>query len=125
MRKTLMYLTERIVDPQGTTQPMVGILPGKSEMTPRLTIGYREVRTYRDSWLWTAGQTLRGHQFHYSTWTPPGTAPAYELSDKGHEGAQLGSLIASYIHLHFLACPELAARFVNAAQKSTPWQRHG
>jgi len=71
-----------------------------------------------------AGETLRGHEFHYSTWNSASAnkSPAYDLGKKGNEGVQNGQLIASYIHLHFLACPELASRFVSAAEKMTPWR---
>jgi cobyrinic acid a,c-diamide synthase len=118
---------------------MVGILPGRSAMTGRLTLGYRTVRAVRDSWLLRAGETLRGHEFHYSVWhdRPDEIPPAYEIAPMTHhhassrtamgsqsdvmmrqnrrEGAHIANLLASYVHLHFLARPELAARFVSAA----------
>jgi len=92
-------------------------------MKGRLTLGYRTVRATRDSWLWRAGETIRGHEFHYSTWEnrPADLASAYELGpNEGQgevctDGAQIGNVFASYVHLHFLARPELAARFVSAA----------
>jgi cobyrinic acid a,c-diamide synthase len=114
----LMYLTEGIVDEHDNTYPMVGLLKGKSIVTPHLNIGYREVSTRHDSWLWRAGEILRGHEFHYSTWQAGSEASAYALEGERFEGAQIGSLIASYLHLHFLACPDLAYRFVEAASKS-------
>lgn len=119
----LMYLTEAITDQQGQTHPMAGVLPGASTMTPRLTLGYRTIRARQDSWLWQAGETVRGHEFHYSTWqsnqAPP--TPAYEIlpdewrPEPRPEGVQVGSVLASYVHLHFLAHPALAQRFVAAA----------
>jgi cobyrinic acid a,c-diamide synthase len=120
----LMYVTEGIVDLHGTIHRMVGLLPGQSEMTPRLTIGYRQVHTLRDSWLWSKGDTLRGHEFHYSAWQPSEISAAYDLGEKGHAGAQVGQLIASYVHLHFIACPELVSRFVDTARKIAPWRCH-
>ncbi len=128
----LMYLTEEIVDARRATHAMVGVLPGRSVMQGRLTLGYRTVRAARDSWLWRAGETIRGHEFHYSTWEnhPTNLAPAYELlpnefqrepRTEGRrprdlcEGVQIGNVFASYVHLHFLAYPELAERFVSAA----------
>ena len=118
----LMYLTEEIIDQQEHTHPMVGILPGRSEMTVRLTLGYRTVRATRDSWLWHAGEVVRGHEFHYSVWhaQPADWVAPYQVLMNGStraEGAQVGNLIASYVHLHFFAFPELAARFVAAARK--------
>jgi cobyrinic acid a,c-diamide synthase len=120
----LMYLTEAVADPQGNSYPMAGVLPGRSAMTPRLTLGYRTVQALDDSWLWRAGETLRGHEFHYSTCEnlPGSLAPLYAVQpdvlrpESRIEGIRVGNLLASYIHLHFLAKPELAARFVAAAR---------
>ncbi len=119
----LMYLTETIVDQQGQTHPMAGVLPGRSLMTARLTMGYRTVYAPADSWLWRAGETARGHEFHYSTWeAPPKLPPAYELLPGGlqrerrRDGACAGSVFASYVHLLFRAVPGLAGRLVAAAQ---------
>src|SRR5204863_126135 len=82
----------------------------------RLTLGYREARAAASSWLLHEGETLRGHEFHYSTWEdrPDNLPPAYVLTHpRGQEpprpeGACLGNLWASYVHLHFWSRPELA-----------------
>ena len=126
----LMYLTEEIVDLESAMHAMVGILPGRSVMTRRLALGYRTARAARDSWLWRADETIRGHEFHYSTWEdrPTDLAPAYELlpnefqREVRTEGAQIGNVFASYVHLHFLARPELAARLVSASSQIQPWK---
>src|SRR5688572_13613235 len=112
-----MYLTEHIVDASGCAFPMVGLLPGKSVMSSQVSIGYRTVRVLHDSWLCRAGETLRGHEFHYSNWEAgsfgiPAASEMIQSSSNREEGIQLGSLIASYVHLHFLAHPELAERMV-------------
>lgn len=120
----LMYLCEALVDQAGAVHPMCGVLPGRSVMTPRLTLGYRLARAPRDNWLWRAGETVRGHEFHHSIWQKPdeALAPAYTLlpvhyqQEARPDGAQVGNVIASYLHLHFLAKPELAARLVRAAK---------
>jgi cobyrinic acid a,c-diamide synthase len=119
----LMYLTQEIVDGPGARYSMVGILPGRSAMTGRLTLGYRVVRAPSDNWLWRVGETIRGHEFHYSIWEdrPSDLAPAYELLPSEFqpqarvEGACVKNLLASYVHLHFLAEPQAAQRFVRAA----------
>jgi cobyrinic acid a,c-diamide synthase len=119
----LMYLTETVVDAAGAAHPMLGLLPGRSTMTPRLTLGYRTVRAATDSWLWREGETVRGHEFHYSQWEgrPADLAPLYTClpdafrPDERPEGAQRANVLASYIHIHWLACPLLAGRFVAAA----------
>lgn len=120
----LMYLTEAVIDAEGVAYPMAGLIPGRSMMTGRLTLGYRTVRAMADSWLWRADETVRGHEFHYSVWEdrPAATSWLYErLPDAfrpatSPEGARVGSVLASYIHLHFLAAPQLATRFVAAAR---------
>ncbi len=126
----LMYLTEEIVDAHAerATHAMVGVLPGRSVMTGRLTLGYRTARSVSDSWLWRAGETIRGHEFHYSLWEnrPSDLSPAYELlpsasqKETRWDGACIGNLFASYVHLHFLARPELATRIVAKALTIAP-----
>jgi cobyrinic acid a,c-diamide synthase len=121
----LMYLTEAVVDPAGSSFEMVGALPGRSLMTPRLTLGYRTVRALEDSWLWRSGETLRGHEFHYSICeglpdTLPrlyGIEPDVLQPEACMEGVRAGNVLASYVHLHFLSKPELATRFVEAAER--------
>ena len=125
----LMYLTRSLVDLEGREHALAGLLPGRSVMTARLTLGYRLARAAQSSWLLDAGESVRGHEFHYSVWEdrPDDMVPAYYLTvprssgtEERAEGAVLGSLWASYVHLHFWGKPELAHRFVAACQR---WRR--
>ena len=103
---------------------MAGLLPGRSVMSERLTLGYRRARVPHSSWLFEAGEEIRGHEFHYSQWEgrPPGVPAAYALlTPRGNgepwsEGAHDGAVFASYVHVHFWGKPELAKRFVKACQ---------
>jgi cobyrinic acid a,c-diamide synthase len=120
-----MYLTQAIVD-GGRRCEMVGLLPGRSTMSGRLTLGYRLAHAAGHSWLLPEGEAMRGHEFHYSTWDdrPADLPPAWLLlprtgeGEARPEGACLGSLWASYVHLHFAARPGLAERFVAAARRA-------
>ena len=120
----LMYLTEAIVDSEGHEHEMVGLLPGRSRMTPKLTLGYRQAEATTDGWLLRQGEAIRGHEFHYSIWNdrPAELPAALQLSSarwrrRIEAGRALASanLWASYVHLHFAARPELARRLVAAA----------
>ena len=122
----LMYLTQEIVDQQGQAHPMAGLLPGRSVMTGRLTLGYRLAQAVGDSWFLRAGERVRGHEFHYSVWEgrPAGVPAAYWLipphgnEHPRPEGAHVGNLWASFVHVHFWAKPGLAPRFVDACARS-------
>lgn len=122
----LMYLTEGIADGEGTLHPMAGLLPGRTQLADRLTMGYRVIAAERDSLLLQRGEEARGHEFHYSAWTdrPAGLPTAYRITSRQSEeaygeGYAAGNLLASYVHLHFSARPELAERFVLACRQ---WQ---
>src|SRR5262249_16471741 len=57
----LMYLADRLEDPDGGAHPMVGVLPVHVRMQPRrLTLGYREVHLETDTLLGPMGAMLRG-----------------------------------------------------------------
>jgi cobyrinic acid a,c-diamide synthase len=108
----LLYLLESLGG-----DAMCGVLPGRGEMAGGLTIGYREARAATATpWL-AAGTEVRGHQFHQASVRAGGT-PAWELSAGGitrPEGIVAGSVQASFLHVHWAAYPEIAARFVRAA----------
>jgi cobyrinic acid a,c-diamide synthase len=122
----LMYLTDAIIDLDGREHAMVGLLPGQSVMTGQRTLGYRLAQAVDTSWLLHEGETVHGHEFHYSKWQnrPRDLPPAFLLRsptrsiEPGAEGARLNNLWASYVHLHFWDKPELAARFVAACRIS-------
>ncbi len=112
----LMYLAEGIRDFGGRTYPMVGVIPGVAAMGQgRVRLGYLEVETLRPSPVGPAGRRLRGHEFHASDFPPPPPDRAlYQvLNQPGRlEGWVLNNVAASYLHLHFIGCPEAAAAFV-------------
>lgn len=107
-----MYLTEGIVDGDGREHPMAGTFPTRARMQPRLAgLGYVQPELTGDC-LWAANcHSLRGHQFRYSKIDPmpEGIARAYR---EPAEGYRWNSVLASYIHLHFLSCRTFAEQFV-------------
>lgn len=114
----LMYLGETLEDPSGQVFEMCGVIPYRTRMAPRLTLGYRDATALGDSPLVPAGATLRGHEFHHSVLTHAPTYPAYAWTDASgaqvEEGYARGNVLASYLHVHYGAEPELAARLVEA-----------
>jgi len=94
-------------------QPMAGVLPAHGRMTDRLTLGYRRATIRATSPLGPAGTDVRGHEFHYSAVDPPGD----DLDWSGRTGAGRAgfagpTLLASYLHVHMGAAPQLAERLV-------------
>ncbi len=115
----LMYLTQGIIEDE-KRHPLTGILPGWCEMGTRLTMGYREVTTNRETLIGPAGLHLRGHEFHYSVWklddhhfSAYSVSPGNKAADSIPEGYANDNLLASYIHLHFSRDGQLAHNFVN------------
>jgi cobyrinic acid a,c-diamide synthase len=120
-----MYLSEGIVDFAGERYRMVGLVPAWSAMMKkRLTLGYRELRGRVDTPILRRGETVRGHEFHWSVLeaTLPADHAAYDVvaAPVPHEGFAQGNLLASYCHLHFGSNPSLAPNFVEAA---AAWRR--
>jgi cobyrinic acid a,c-diamide synthase len=98
---------------------MTGVIPLSSSMhDQRLTLGYRTVTARCRTPLMRAGQTVRGHEFHWSGLTnePSTDVAAYDVAEQQGraEGYAAGNVLASYMHLHFGADPALAPAFVSA-----------
>jgi len=118
-----MYLCENLVDHEGRPHVMAGLVPGSCRMEERLVgMGYVTARALTGNILCEAGAVLRGHEFHYSSFVPPGDSfPwAFSLSRGGGErrpdGYARANLLASYFHFHFASGPRAAARFAAACR---------
>jgi cobyrinic acid a,c-diamide synthase len=95
---------------------LAGVVPTDARMTDRLTLGYRTATVGAHCPLAAAGTVLKGHEFHYSTCDPEGDA--LHLSGRfgeGRAGWASPTLLASYLHLHLAATPEVAERFVEVS----------
>lgn len=117
----LMYLGETLQPFEGEPVPMLGLLPVRTRMTrDRLSLGYTEAEVLAPNLIAAAGDHLRGHEFHYSTWEAAGDPNAtYTLRRKGKtkpDGFSAGSVLGSYLHLHFASQPAVARRLVEAAR---------
>lgn len=115
----LMYLTRAVTDFQGKRYQMAGIIPGECRMqNRRAALGYVTATALRDNILVAGGQSLRGHEFHYSTLDlDPGSPGAYHLFKEGVEGYKTdgyagNNLLASYLHIHFAGSPAAARGFI-------------
>jgi len=96
---------------------LAGALPTEGRMTDRLTLGYRRARVRAPSPLGPTGTELRGHEFHYSALEPPGDDLDWSgRAGEGRYGFARPTLLASYVHMHLGATPELAERFVAACK---------
>ncbi|MFJ9036559.1 cobyrinate a,c-diamide synthase [Streptomyces sp. NPDC102406] len=106
----LLYLSRSL-----DGQEMCGVLAADARMSPRLTLGYRDAVAVSDSVLAPAGARLRGHEFHRTVMEPgAGPAPAWglRLPAARVEGFVQQNVHASYLHTHWAARPEIAARLV-------------
>lgn len=121
----LIYLSETIQTLEGHSYAMVGAVPGKICMTEKLqNFGYKEGQMMENNLLGSKGDAVRGHEFHYSQREVKErelTQASYELIDRKSgtrqlEGHAKETLLASYLHLHFLTNLSWAKNFVQAAR---------
>jgi cobyrinic acid a,c-diamide synthase len=120
----LMYLGDSLTDSEGETHAMCGVLPGHSQMGKRLTrFGYCEATALHDTLLARKGETLRGHEFHYSDFSGPLPA-AFDCCkrrdgvavSRWQGGVQHLATFASYLHVHFAQRPDLLKHWLTLAR---------
>jgi cobyrinic acid a,c-diamide synthase len=118
----LMLLGETLVDGEGASHPMSGVLPGRTVMNARsFRLGYAEVTLSGESLWGSPGDRCRGHEFHYSTLELDSARAEdwkrvydveYRRGTKNVEGLQRGNVLASYVHLHLPSRPEQLVYFL-------------
>ena len=105
-----MYLTERIGD-----FPMVGTIPACCRDTKKLSrFGYATVTAETESLLFAAGDSIRGHEFHYWDADSPGDSltARKESGRTWRCGWTNETLYAGYPHLYLHSNPRCAQRFI-------------
>lgn len=121
----LMYLGQALTDSAGMRHEMSGVLPGQSRMTSSLQrFGYCTASAQRPTLLTRPGETLRGHEFHYSTFETPLPA-AFRLQRTLADGTlshwqggyQQGNTLAGYLHLHFWQRPTMLQGWLARARE--------
>ena len=118
-----MYLCDAIRNFQGEAFPMVEVIPAVAAMGKQhSTLGYIQAEIVQDNLLSKKGQTLRGHEFH---WSHLEERPGFEkltfayrtgsrLGNKSKpDGIMIENLLASYAHLHFANTPSMVDRLIS------------
>ncbi len=110
----MMYLLDRMVDVRRRSHRMVGAFPGSTQIEPRLVgLGYGTAHLLRTSLLGRPGQRVRGHVYHHSRRTTPGTTRwswRYEPrsgASATDDGLCRGRAVASYLHLRLDEYPNI------------------
>ncbi|MDP4096150.1 cobyrinate a,c-diamide synthase [Paenibacillus sp. P96] len=116
-----MVLARTLTDRAGEVHTMAGIIPAHVRMQEkRAALGYREATATCDCLLLEQGETIRGHEFHYSVMSfDEGVPIPYAYETKGMrgvtaEGYTRGSVLAGYTHVHLASQPKAAERWVRA-----------
>jgi cobyrinic acid a,c-diamide synthase len=101
-----MVLGETLTDADGHTHAMTGLLSHATSFARRkLHLGYRQATLLAATPLGPAGASFRGHEYHHTTLTHPGTdAPLAALRDGtgrdlGQAGGRRGHVTGSYFHV--------------------------
>ena len=108
----------------GTRHAMAGVFPLTTTFRPRPQgLGYTEAEVVADSVFFPRGERILGHEFHYSMCVSDGAeGQRHGLRMIRGQGSALGrdgflhkNTWAGYNHIHALAVPGWAERFVAAA----------
>lgn len=100
-----MVLGKALEDAEGVRHTMLGLLSHVTSYAKRkMNLGYRQATLMADCAIGSKGETIRGHEFHYSRLVEPGSdAPLAMLADGqgralGPSGARRGHVSGTYFH---------------------------
>ena len=116
-----MYLMNRLIDFDGRSFEMCGVLDGAAIMTRKLQrVGYVEAELSADCVLGSRGEKFFAHEFHYSTADVAENlfdCKRLRTGENFTAGVSVRNVAASYLHVHFAGCPNVAKNFVEACVK--------
>lgn len=118
----LVYLARTLIV-DGTRHSMVGALPVDIEMCRKPQgHGYVQARVDGFNPTFALGTPVVGHEFHYTRIVDDGPLPPTTWAldrgagvGEGRDGLRVGSVIATYSHLHALGAPGWAPALVRLA----------
>ena len=127
-----LYLCESIITRQTNEMEeekeykMLGIIPQKVEMTGKLNMqfGYVTITAKEDGLLGSAGEWMKGHEFHYSKEMTQLDGFLVEKADKSRSwsgGYHSETIYAGYPHFHFRSNQEAMKRFLKKAKEFKRW----
>lgn len=100
-----MVLGGLLEDADGKVHEMLGLLGHSTSFARRkMNLGYRQARLSADCALGRAGDTIRGHEFHYAQMTAPGDdQPLADIFDGlgqplGQAGGRRGRVTGTFFH---------------------------
>ena len=121
----MMYLLEKLIDCEGRSFKMSGVLIGTSRMENRRQgLGYVITDVTCDNIICKSADTFRAHEFHWSKLqdVPDDTVFAYNTRKSngkktGIDGICKSNVLASYTHIHFSSNPDLAKSILSTMAK--------
>ncbi len=121
----LMYLGEEI-NWQGKNFPMTGVLPIKFNINKKpYGHGYVIATVRKGNPYFREGETIKGHEFHYSYPAEIGFKEGMDFVfkiekgtgfDRKVDGIKYKNLLASYIHIHIFSVKYWAKNFLKLAK---------
>ena len=116
-----MYTCGNLIDTDGSSFSMLGLIPTDVEMTKRLSMhfGYVDIHANRDTAFFDKGTVIRAHEFHYSRAKQRGDAcTMYKSTGRKWTGIYAdGHVLSGYPHFYFHNCKDMARRFVDLAAR--------
>ena len=120
-----MYLCRSLRDSDGRKFGMAGVIPFGALMAGRAVMGYMTGVALRDNIICRKGESVRGHEFHYSRIEPEyyGDTCAFEIVRRNtgssrYGGYSKGNILASYLHINFYGNERIAENFLQTLTSS-------
>ena len=118
-----LYLLKELKDENGTGYEMAGVFSGKGYKKGKNShFGYITVQTERDSLYLKAGETIKGHEFHY--WESTQDENELKMQAKKPTGKRSwpcvtvkNQVMAGFPHLYYPSLEGFGERFVQACDR--------
>ena len=115
-----MYLHDAIIDKDGVSHRMVGVVPATCEYKGKLVrFGYIEIKEKQSQFI-PQGEVIRGHEFHYFDSTDNGEncTAMKPTTDKTYSCVVVGeNYWLGFPHLYYPSNPFFAENFIKKAEK--------